>query len=279
MYINMLNVVGITVTHKAERIPMLIGVMSCILANVHNFEWHVYFQYDGSSGFLLRMMVDLAKINNNKVKFHDISESESVGQVKAEFVEYYRRELKQEKEYLFNIDDDMLYSADTLYYIGEATTFGREKFFIVTQFDVNAERGFVDYDNDVRDIEFELKTFIKVKGENVVAHHLWDYGSANEPVSVSALIPVRAMSSGWIVRMIDFENLGLIRSLKEWPKGKRGYDIFMCMEFIKNGTMPKFIVPTRGYHIGLGGNYYNDEWKEHKEGIKEEWNKKYGVKK
>lgn len=178
------------------------------------------------------MLTNLAKVTSNKLNWHQFREDLSKAQMIASLLnpELYKQAIS--RPWMLNVDDDYMIPYKTLKLLELAAAIGSAQHFrgsspqtntyVYGQFDVINKRDYQDWDATPLKIS-DLFNFARDNGLRCMPNHL----AAEIPNELITFKMPGQSTGAYMMRMTAFDHeIGKV--LLDWPKGKRGYDEFLC---------------------------------------------------
>lgn len=209
------------------------------------------------------MLANLAKVTGNRLNWHQFSEDYSKAQMIAALLsaELYKQAMS--RQWMLNVDDDYMIPYKTLKLLELAATNGSAQHFrgaspqtntyVYGQFDVINKREYQDWDATPLKIS-DLFNFARDNGLRCMPNHL----AAEIPNELITFKMPGQSTGAYMMRMTAITHeMGKV--LLEWPKGKRGYDEFLCNAV---GNV-EWIWGSNSFHTDATGAHVDGKiWKE-----------------
>lgn len=233
------DVFALTVTQmNGFRETSLFATMSNILANVTNLNWVVAVQSNGDKvyTFYTNILDRLAEINNNKIYWVIHPNNFSVARSVAEVLNRH----KPTEKHIWFIDDDIIIPHKTIEILQQCLH--NEHITTGCVYDVKNVYGYNDWFEkplSTKHYDQHLKEF----GINSSAHQLW----RNE------IFLVRSDYISPTGRQVPLKyfTTEILDTLIDWPKGLRGFDLFLQQAFLRKGIQFYLIIGADMFHIGV----------------------------
>lgn len=210
-----------------------------LLMNVKNICVTVLYNDEEMSKEALanrEMLVSLAEVTGNRLVWLNFDKNLSKAQMIASLYLNWRAAAAVEggeynRSWMLNVDDDYMIPYKTLKLLelaeraGSAMSrsdAGRVNTYVYGQFDVINKREYEDWDDKPLHLS-DLFNFARDNGLRCMPNHL----AAEIPNELTSFKMPGQSTGAYMMRLSAFTR-EISSVLKEWPKGKRGYDEFLC---------------------------------------------------
>lgn len=226
-----------------ERVPDLYAAAFNVMMNTRNGEFIILMNEPSTEKSQERfdMLFALANHTGNKFSLCEFEPTWS----KAQMIETVL--FNTNRRWHLNVDDDFMIPFGTLNLLSQARHRTDASMFIYGLFDVINYRNYEDW-SDTQLKEEDLFEFIAENGMRCLNNHL----CADIPKDLKLYkIPGQSTGSYMVnVEKLSFLQPDIQKVLKEWPKGKRGYDDFLCRYAAECGPM-YWIYGSNSFHTDL----------------------------
>ena len=253
-----------TVT-TGRRMDMLNEVLLSAISSISGCTWHIVVQ-DNFPNVSIEKALKIAKLRDINIILYPGNPHRSVANEKISLFKFYPIQSKM----VLMIDDDVIVPSETF----EKLAYWKKKLplsilLTASQFDITNVRGHKDW-NDKIYLVSEYEKFCDEVGVEHTATHLWK--NDMEEFTYENLIigsNIRGAGVFAVDSNVVLSDDVLCNKLFNWPKGERGYDVFV--QSYLQSLYPNschFVFGANTYHIGLEKSFYNEDWKTMNEDIK-----------